>query len=1246
MPGISKFDEEFYFSQLTQQSTPLPQKSTPSPSPTLKNAEEKETERIAKDILDSSKPEQVLKDKFAVANIGFKDLTSKKKPSLEDLPTKKTLLNSCKILSKVIKLIENDPELGEKINAAERTELKAKLNKLEKSISQSIENEEDKIAKIVAKIRPDRKRDNFIQKQLDDIELRFGDLSKLDDTTAASLLRDIENLTKTFESSIKSPALEKNDTTAAEAFVDKLKEKKLSVQTHLDNLLMQHIQEKRKVIESTYAIFDTDKGDPNKDLNLLAKNAQSILGDIHSVTRILEPSVSKLPTLEGFQPEVVFLQLRQLGMNIENDLKELELISSLKLQRQIEDDLKEFKLISSIKLERNDEGKIVLDPVTKKTLYNKFLAVKDDPVKIKQLKSVLEEALINNEDFEVEISRLIAFTDLLLNWKERAALQEKIDSFLQQKVSNNNSIVPQELSLNEKEIELLLTFPNIGNIKSTLKDFEVIEPLQISTRPVAQIFKNCVNFACTQYQLVAFLYKTVSKMGDLYLEENKAATGIPNFSFFVQEGFLERTERKIAKISGSKLSFQDQLKRQIFRINISALLEEKPKKKIKVFDLWRNIIGNPKQLSALVGKKQNVWASLFEDATEESDHTETASSASAEVGEEEKELPPRPEIKEDLSPLQVVYKTHKKFINKLMNENFSKMKDETFLGIFLVVNLMVLQVQLKEKGVDLKLPNFFEDANFKTIDSDKVCEILYSFLKENDALNQFPPLLEKLHGKLVHAPTEVKKVEEAAAKSEVKKIPAKRGLDEISEESPVVKTLNPYLYKLKNEKGENPFRNVFYSMVQEAFKFEESQNKDWEKLVSNQIPELSRDLNFLNFLIDADPHTIYTWNLLRKNPAHLSFKPGTLTTLESEGMGGAYLLREGTENMLLIKINAGDLFGPLNRRQSTAFLVDGVDNENLQKIMPDLLESLNKITSEFDSRSSLKTSLTRANLQTRPGIPYGSGALNEALASEIAGILGMRDVTIFTGLAIIEAPDFILPSEMLESNIANEIRKFEPTERRFLCSIQPFKEGCQTLSDLSKSITTSKIIPPELRSEVFEQQISHRKIERILIFEMVTGECDPNKGNYLVAGDDLRKIDSALIFSELESDFAYGQETRTISLFVHFPDALTTPISEDGKNEIREIFAKQDKIIAEVRKYRKRGNVQKAIDNFKKRIATLERLCRTNPDVTLGELYSSMGVREQIEETVDTDTELTQNRAKPQAAWLEQKRKREGKQEV
>ena len=128
------------------------------------------------------------------------------------------------------------------------------------------------------------------------------------------------------------------------------------------------------------------------------------------------------------------------------------------------------------------------------------------------------------------------------------------------------------------------------------------------------------------------------------------------------------------------------------------------------------------------------------------------------------------------------------------------------------------------------------------------------------------------------------------------------------------------------------------------------------------------------------------------------------------------------------------------------------------------------------------------------------------------------------------------------------------------------------------------------------------------------------------------KIDNALIFSELESDFAYGQEAECASLFLYFPDALTTSISEAGRNKIGEIFAKQDEISKFLRRYRKTGNVEKAVDNFTKRISTLKSLCETKPDVTLGELYSSMGTREQIVQTAEP--ELGKQRPKHEAAWL------------
>ena len=164
--------------------------------------------------------------------------------------------------------------------------------------------------------------------------------------------------------------------------------------------------------------------------------------------------------------------------------------------------------------------------------------------------------------------------------------------------------------------------------------------------------------------------------------------------------------------------------------------------------------------------------------------------------------------------------------------------------------------------------------------------------------------------------------------------------------------------------------------------------------------------------------------------------------------------------------------------------------------MPDLLESLKK-TDAADIISSLKTGLTRANLQTRAGIPYASGAPNEALAFRIADLIGLSHIISFAGVATITAPDFILPSEMLESKIAEQILNLKPKEKTFLCSIQPFIDHSQNLSELEKDISTSKIIPQELRRVVFEQQISHKNIEDIILFEMLVGECDPNKGNYL-----------------------------------------------------------------------------------------------------------------------------------------------------
>lgn len=568
-------------------------------------------------------------------------------------------------------------------------------------------------------------------------------------------------------------------------------------------------------------------------------------------------------------------------------------------------------------------------------------------------------------------------------------------------------------------------------------------------------------------------------------------------------------------------------------------------------------------------------------------------------------------------------------IEKLAQENLAEISDESFFGSLFSVSLIALQIILKEEnGIDLDLPDFSHVTSSKDIS-----DILWPFLEDKEAISLIPSQFESMkairkpeveHSDLsvelnIKAPSYIKNILSSPISQphEVKVPESEMQLDAIA------KKLNlglifPALYFARkvDEKTSAityPFREVFFSLVQESFGFQISQNKDWDALIRHEASNFERYPNFIEFLKaqGLNSNMMLAWNLIKQDPTNLSFKPNTLFSL-SGGLGGAFMLKDAENNpRLVVKPNACDIHGPMNTKQCASFIVGGEKNPKFMAI---------RNQPAFTQIAEAAGKLQDENFHVKKGIPEGLGAQNEACAYEIALVAGLEHITPFVGIAIVESTDVKLPSEFVVKKVAEDIRKYEPTERKFICSIQPFIPNSVSIASYigsSRKTFQEKKIPENFIKLKFERQFSYKNVEDILLFEMLAGECDPNSGNYLVVNDlknkgkkQILKIDNALTFSTLHSDFANGKlkKLHVLTLFDTFPNFVRSSISEDGRNKIKEIIGKKKEIISVLNKFKKS---KEAIQAFEERLDMLGKLCDTYKDITLEELYISMGNTDQ-----------------------------------
>lgn len=233
------------------------------------------------------------------------------------------------------------------------------------------------------------------------------------------------------------------------------------------------------------------------------------------------------------------------------------------------------------------------------------------------------------------------------------------------------------------------------------------------------------------------------------------------------------------------------------------------------------------------------------------------------------------------------------------------------------------------------------------------------------------------------------------------------------------------------------------------------------------------------------------------------------------------------------------------------------------------------------NRKGYGTPLISESIRVRSTIPTYQSVQNEVLGSEIAGLVGMRDLVPETIMVIIKHSAFHLISDELPPKFANEL--ISGDEREKLCSAQRYAQNAESFIDFTNR--------EEKNNEKFT--IDQIDFENANIFTWIVGDQDAHLGNYLVyeKEDDLigiKKIDNGLICGDGPALIRNG--------LVGFSQ-IHKKISDNGKKLINNIPIEQI-----IEKMLSCGKSDRAVEELKKRIEDMRQAIKENPEMTLKEM--------------------------------------------
>jgi hypothetical protein len=280
-------------------------------------------------------------------------------------------------------------------------------------------------------------------------------------------------------------------------------------------------------------------------------------------------------------------------------------------------------------------------------------------------------------------------------------------------------------------------------------------------------------------------------------------------------------------------------------------------------------------------------------------------------------------------------------------------------------------------------------------------------------------------------------------------------------------------------------------------------------------------------------------------------KEGKLDAL-SGGSGGAYLLKDANNTpRFVVKPNDEDILCLNNRKKCASPLVD-------------------------------------SQLRIRADIPTYESAQNEALASDIADLVGLNQIAPKTVLVILENDSFHLFTDQVSGPFKEDLIPEKGKEK--LCSAQEFIPNSEDLLDYTKRMSAART----------PCQFDQSDFEMANIFTWITGDQDGHSGNYRTYEKEnrvqgLKKIDNGLICGE------GNQNNYIVNGLATFKEEMNQPLSEEGRKLIADIPL--EKIQDKMRFYEKS---EASIQLLQKRVETLKALVQGNSEITLAEINKNL----------------------------------------
>lgn len=223
--------------------------------------------------------------------------------------------------------------------------------------------------------------------------------------------------------------------------------------------------------------------------------------------------------------------------------------------------------------------------------------------------------------------------------------------------------------------------------------------------------------------------------------------------------------------------------------------------------------------------------------------------------------------------------------------------------------------------------------------------------------------------------------------------------------------------------------------------------------------------------------------------------------------------------------------------------------------------------------------------RTRPRIPLYRSHQTDILASRVAEIIGMQEVTPTTSLSIVRSQDFY---DISDSICAEDRSLFLKTtgepDREKLCSLQEYFPHEQDLRGLSDEWLDLHVTEWEIA-----RAIDQTSFEEVTFFIWLLYDNDAHGGNILVYIKNhtqegkpiygLKKIDNGLSFPE--------KNDSLVNLLAFLPNAHR-PLSERMQERIRTLPIQQ--LIDEIKNF----DLHSTIPAFLERVETLQELATRN----------------------------------------------------